>query len=295
MINFVKFWKIGNIFSAILLIISIFFFCTKPFNMGIDFTGGVLIEISSTQNIDSQQINSINHGLENIRIKNIIQNNGTNGLIIKLQADDKNQKTIIDQTKEIINTSFGAHNKITYNKIDFIGAQISGEFFLKSSLAILISLIGIMIYLIIRFDLRFALGGILGLIHDVVITFGVISIFSIEFNMIAVTAILTVIGYSINDSVIIYDRIREVNKINNEKSIRENINLSLNNTLTRTLFTSLTTLLSAGVLIIFGGQALHSFSYVVFVGILVGTYSSIFVASQFIDLITFKKKNVATQ
>jgi preprotein translocase subunit SecF len=149
--------------------------------------------------------------------------------------------------------------------------------------------------LIIRFDLRFALGGILGLIHDVVITFGVISIFSIEFNMIAVTAILTVIGYSINDSVIIYDRIREVNKINNEKSIRENINLSLNNTLTRTLFTSLTTLLSAGVLIIFGGQALHSFSYVVFVGILVGTYSSIFVASQFIDLITFKKKNVATQ
>ena len=287
MINFIKFWKVGNIFSLILIIISIFSCITKPFNLGIDFTGGVLIEIHSDKNIDPKQIESINSEFEKKQIKNIIQNNGPQGLIIKLQADNKNQKDIIEQTKTILDSKFDK-NKLTYDKIDFIGAQISKEFFFKSSMAILIALVGIMIYLIVRFDWRFALGGIIGLIHDVIITFGLISIFSVEFNMISVTAILTVIGYSINDSVIIYDRIREIMKIHKDKPIRENINLSLNNTLTRTIFTSVTTLLAAGVLMIFGGKALESFSIVVFFGILIGTYSSIFVASQFIDLITKK-------
>ena len=142
-----------------------------------------------------------------------------------------------------------------------------------------------MVYLLVRFDLRFAIGGIVGLTHDVIITLGFITLFNLEINMIAITALLTIIGYSINDSVIIYDRIREIFKLKNGEQTRDNINTALNNTLRRTIFTSLTTLFSAGALIMFGGSSLHSFSYVVFFGILIGTYSSIMIASQMIDVL----------
>lgn len=282
MVNFVKFWKIGNIFSLGLIMISMFLLFTRDLNFGIDFTGGVLIEIQSEIPIEQKTILNISHKLDNQSIKNILQKDGAHGLIIKLQASENNQKDVIEKAKSILD---GEIAPIQYGKVDFIGAQISKEFFKKSCITLGIAIIGIMIYLLIRFDLRFAIGGILGLIHDVIITLGFIALFHIEINMIAVTAILTIIGYSINDSVIIYDRIREIFQLKSEKSTKDDINTALNNTLRRTIFTSLTTLFSALALIIFGGIALHSFSYVVFFGILIGTYSSIIIASQAIDIL----------
>ena len=280
MINFVKFWKFGNFFSFLLIILSIFLLLTKDLNYGIDFTGGVLIEINSKSAIHKDDIYNISQRFNDQSIKHILQKDGPNGLIIKLQSFDSTRQEVIARSKAIIDSEFVS---IEYGKIDFIGAQISKEFFTKSCMALGIALLGIMIYLLVRFDLRFAIGGIIGLIHDVIITLGFIALLNIEINMIAITAILTIIGYSINDSVIIFDRIREIFKLKNNKSMRDNINLALNNTLRRTIFTSLTTLFSAGALIIFGGVNLYSFSYVVFFGILTGTYSSIIIASQMID------------
>jgi preprotein translocase subunit SecF len=291
MINFVKFWKLGNIFSLFLIILSIFLLFTKELNYGIDFTGGVLIEIASNSEIRKENIFSISQKFNEKSIKHVLQKDGINGLIIKLQSFDSTQQEVIEKSKSIINSEF---SPVEYGKIDFIGAQISKEFFSKSCMALGIALLGIMIYLLVRFDLRFAIAGIIGLAHDVIITLGFIAFFKIEINMITVTALLTIIGYSINDSVIIFDRIREIFNLHNDHSTRENINLALNNTLKRTLFTSLTTLFSAGALIIFGGANLHSFSYVVFFGILIGTYSSIFIASQMIDLLPNIKNKTIT-
>jgi preprotein translocase subunit SecF len=334
MFDFVRLWRFGTSFSLVLTICSILLLFFKPLNFGIDFTGGALIEVQLREGQFSQKmIAEISSSLEEFGVKNVIQTEGTRGLIVKLQADVLDQKIVVEKAKKVLSmvvlgesikteieaSPFGIpseanklenefkedilsdesqignqaldtksrESNLIFNKVDFMGAQVSQEFFFKSSLAIVFSLIGIMIYLIVRFDWRFAIGGLVGLIHDVILVFGFISLFSIEFNMIAVTAILTVIGYSINDSVIIYDRIREVLRLHRSNSIEENINLSLNNTMTRTIYTSLTTLLSAGALIIFGGKELYSFSYVVFFGILVGTYSSIFIAAPCVSL--FKK------
>ena len=282
MINFIKFWKLGNFFSLLLIILSIFLLFKNDLNYGIDFTGGVLIEINSESEILKDNIYNISRNFDDNSIKHILQKDGSHGLIIKLQSLDSTQQEVIEKSKSIINSEF---TSVEYGKIDFIGAQISKEFFTKSCLALGIALIGIMLYLLVRFDLRFAIGGIVGLTHDVIITLGFIALFNLEINMIAITALLTIIGYSINDSVIIYDRIREIFKLKNGEQTRDNINTALNNTLRRTIFTSLTTLFSAGALIMFGGSNLHSFSYVVFFGILIGTYSSIMIASQMIDVL----------
>jgi preprotein translocase subunit SecF len=291
MINFVKFWKFGNFFSLFLIILSIFLIFTKELNYGIDFTGGILIEIQSQDKIEKNNIFNLSQKFNDQSIKNILQKDGDNGLIIKLQSFDSTQQSVIEKSKTILNEEFSS---VEYGKIDFIGSQVSKEFFSRSCMALGIALIGIMIYLLVRFDLRFAFSGIIGLAHDVIITFGFIAFFQIEINMIAVTAILTIIGYSINDSVIIFDRIREIFKLQNNDLIQNNINLALNNTLKRTIFTSLTTLFSAGALVIFGGSNLYSFSYVVFFGILIGTYSSIIIASQMISLIpNFSQKIIA--
>lgn len=286
MINFIKFSKKGSYLSIFFILLSFFLIWQQKINFGIDFTGGVLIEIKCETAPTKDEIKAIITSFENNNEKAIIQTDAKNGIIIKLQTSNENIKDKVENAKILIDQNF--HN-YSYEKIDFIGAQIGSEFFKKACLAIIFALIGIMIYLYFRFDLRFSIAGIIALIHDVILTFGFIALTQIEFNLITVTAILTVIGYSINDSVIIFDRIREIIKINQNYEIEQNVNISLNNTLSRTIFTSVTTLIAASVLIIFGGKALYSFSYVVFFGVLIGTYSSIIIASQMIILLSRKR------
>ncbi len=189
MISFSKFWKMGNLFSIILIILSIYFLFTKNLNLGIDFTGGILMEIE-TQNIkdpiNNNIIANISDNLTKESIKSLIQKNENNGLIIKLQLSGDNEKLIIEKVKSIIDAEL---HDVEYKKIDFMGAQISSEFLKKSCIALILALFGIAIYLLFRFDLRFALGGIIGLVHDVIITFGFIAFFAIEINMITITAI----------------------------------------------------------------------------------------------------------
>ena len=271
-------WKFGNIFSLILVIVSVFSVIKKDINLGLDFTGGILMEIYSEDGFTREESVKLSSSLDAIHVKNLVQLSGHDRLLLKLQAEN----STIDNVKNLISNDFKDTKLVRYDKIDFIGSQVSREFFRNSFYACIIAIFGIMIYLLFRFDWRFAIGGILGLVHDIVITFGFISITSLEVNMLAVTAILTVIGYSINDSVIIYDRIREVIRLGVTENFKQSVNLSLNDTLARTMFTSITTLLSIGVLIIFGGNSLYSFSCVVFVGIFIGTYSSVFIASQFL-------------
>jgi preprotein translocase subunit SecF len=311
MINFFKYSKTFLFISFLLIFgsfISIYF---KGFNYGIDFKGGTLVQIfyDEKDEIDAKQINLLKQNFEKNDLKLFIQTfiSDNKRLLLKISDNNNNEshdlKSNIKSSqkeenfiffKKLIIDSFELKLKdkknIVFEKIEFIGAKTGKDFFFKSSLAILFAFIGIFIYLYFRFNLSFTIAGLICLLHDIILSFGFISITQIEFNLIFITAVLTIIGYSINDSVIIFDRIRELLKMKkNMCNLKELINLALNNTLKRTIFTSLTTLFACISLIIFAGKDLFSFSIPVFFGILIGTYSSIMISCQFIFLIQMKK------
>lgn len=296
LLNFFKYSKVLAGFSIVLILLSLGLIFKNGFNFGIDFTGGVLIEISNQDKIiQIDDIEKLKKQFESNSQKVIIQTfvSQPNNILLKIASDkqlshenfsENSFAKQIDALKQIITANFIGQN-IIFEKIEFIGAKTGKDFFQKACFAVVLALLGIMIYLYFRFDWKFTIAGIVALMHDMIISFGFASLFKIEFNLIFITAILTIIGYSINDSVIIFDRIRELLKLKSNVgkfSMQELINQSLNNTLSRTIFTSLTTLLACMSLIIFGGKDLYSFSLVAFFGILIGTYSSIIIACQLI-------------
>lgn len=280
----IRYFNMG--ISLLLLIISIFLLSFKGLNLGIDFKGGTVIEAKLDQKAEFTPLYNMLHDLNLGEIH--LQNLDSNNIMIKLgNSSNETQDKNISILKNTLNRYFD--NKIEYSKIEFVGPQVGAALIQDGILAMLFSFAGIMCYIAFRFEWQYGLGIIIALTHDTVFTLGFMSITGLEFDLTSIAAVLTVIGYSVNDSVVIYDRIRENILKYKKLSVQDMINLSINETLGRTMLTVLTTLISVGALIIFGGDKLHSFSLTVFFGIVVGTYSSIYISAPILIHLGIKK------
>jgi len=281
-INFMRIKKITLFISTILFLFSLSLIFLKGLNLGIDFTGGTLIEARFKENIDLNNLRTKMNKLDlgEVQLQTI---GNENDIIIRVQDKKNNQA----KTIEIIKNSL-SDESVDYRRTEFVGPKVGGELVEAGIIAVIFSLIGILIYIWIRFQWNFALGAIIALVHDVILTLGFFSILQFEFNLATVAAVLTIAGYSINDTVVIYDRIRESMRKYKEITFDEVINLSLNGTLSRTLTTSLTTLLALIALFIFGGIVISSFIVALIWGVFIGTYSSLYIAS---PILTYLKSD----
>lgn len=267
--DFIKGGKLSIVLSFVLIIISVFSISVKKFNFGIDFTGGLVFDISNVENFNMSIISN--------NYRDTVVQKYDNGIILKIsQKDIKNKDTDIENIKNIIKNSY---KDVIINKVDFVGPQVGSTLVKNGINALLLSLVFILIYVWTRFRLDFGLGAVLSLIHDIIIVLGFISIFNLNFDLTTIAAVLTVIGYSINDTVVVFDRIRENLSFYKEKDMKSIINMSISKTLKRTIYTSLSTLLAILPLLFSSVDSLKVFSIIIFVGIIIGTYSSIFIAS----------------
>ena len=278
--NYVKINKITLILSIILILISILIITNNKLNLGIEFTGGIEIEIESSDIIN---IDEIKKNIDNSKIK---YSGSKKNIQIKIKTPKK-EDTIEEIKKKIENTDNKKYIKIT--KIEYIGAEINKETINNSINAVILSLIAMTIYLTIRFEYKASICAVLALIHDAILTLGVLSLFKIEFNLSALAAILAVIGYSVNNTVIIFDRIRENININKNKKIIEIINNSINETLRRTIITSSTTLFVTLTLMTISKETLFIFGLILTLGIIIGTYSSIYISTMLYYILNKKK------
>ncbi|KJV76938.1 protein translocase subunit SecF [Orientia tsutsugamushi] len=285
-IDFVRFRKLNYVVSILLIIFSIASLLIFKLNLSTSFIGGINLEIKISP---LQQLGSIRSALNNADLGKLsIHNFGAEDVfsikIANKSQDNNSIGLITNKVKSILETQLNC--KVTLRKTSFIGPQVS-SYLVKSSIkALALALVGIAIYVWIRFKWQFGVGILVAIMHDAILSLGFMSISGLEFDLSSVAALLTVIGYSVNDSVIIYDRIREnMNKNNSSsKPIEDIINISISATLSRTILTVFTTLLANLALILFGGAAIKSFSILVFIGIIVGTYSSIFVSAPILML-----------
>lgn len=274
-IDFIKYHKIAIIFSVALICLSLLSLATKFLNLGIDFTGGVLIEARFEEKIEIAKLRSVltKNNLE----KFDIQSSSGNDMMIRLPSDKNNdQSGLTNKIKNILNQNF---DNIQYRKEEFVGPKIGAELVKSAIMALLLSCFFVLLYIWYRFDLEFGIWSIVALFHDVIITLGFISITSLEFNSTSIAALLTIIGYSINDSVVIFDRVRENLHKYKKMPIADLLNNSINASFKRTIITSGTTLVALLALILFGGEILKTFSVSLFFGILIGTYSSIYIST----------------
>lgn len=283
-IKFMEIRKIPLILSSLLLAVSILSIVIKGFNFGIDFSSGYIVQLKFDNKvtvIDVQDKLSKN----NLSDSTVQLYGSSKEILIKLKDEEIFKKTNINNyLKKIFNdTSF------TITKLEYVGAQVGSELREKGEWAMLIALFSILIYIALRFELIYGLGAISALIHDVIITLGFFSFFNLTFDLSVLAAVLAVIGYSLNDSIVVFDRIRENNIILRKLSIFAVLNKSINQTLSRTLVTSLTTMLVIISLLIFGGNAVENFSIAMLIGILIGTYSSIFIASTSLSYFGIKR------
>ncbi len=277
-IQFTKFRKTAFLGSIVLCLLSFFLIFTKGMNFGIDFTGGVVIEFRAETDVDTSKLRS---NLADGEFGDFsIQNFGSaKDVLIRIEADESDKKAqteAINKAKTIINSTLGG---VDYRKVESVGTTIGNELKINAVLALLFAFIAIVIYITVRFEWQFGFGALIALIHDTILTLGFMSFMGIEFNVSSIAAILTIIGYSINDSVVIYDRIREFMRKYKKKEVKELIDISLNSTMRRTILTSTTTLASLVALVIFGGAVIKGFALTVLFGVIVGTYSSIFIAA----------------
>ena len=280
-INFSSKFKFANIFSLLLFLLSIIFIAFKGLNYGIDFKGGTLIEVRSN-NIEASSIRDVlkKMNLGDINVKKF----GKEGdYLIKIEQMGDNNKLIPEVKK---NLSDNLSSEINFRRVENVGPKVSAELLQSGVIAISLSLAAMLFYIWVRFEWQFSIGSIVALFHDVIITLGIFSILSLEINLSIIAAVLTIVGYSMNDTVVIYDRIRENLGKYHRLNISDSANLSINETLARTIITSITTLLALLSIFILGGEILRGFSFAMILGVLIGTYSSIFVASPILK--TFK-------
>ena len=273
-IKFMAIRRIPMFLSSILVIICLVSILLKGFNFGIDFSSGYIVQLKFDKQISIVNIEN-KFSESNIEDVTVQLYGSSKDVLIKLKDEEIFKKNNINN---FLNDTF-SDESFTISKLEYVGAQVGSELREKGEWAMLIALFSILIYVAIRFELIYGLGAITALIHDVIITLGVFSLFELTFDLSVLAAILAVIGYSLNDSIVVFDRIRENNIILRKLSILDVLDKSINQTLSRTLVTSLTTLLVIISLLIFGGDAVKNFSIAMFIGIIVGTYSSIFVAS----------------
>ncbi len=273
-IKFMAIRRIPMFLSSILVVICLASIILKGFNFGIDFSSGYIVQLKFDKQISIVNIEN-KFSESNIEDVTVQLYGSSKDVLIKLKDEEIFKKNNINN---FLNDIF-SDESFTISKLEYVGAQVGSELREKGEWAMLIALFSILIYVAIRFELIYGLGAITALIHDVIITLGVFSLFELTFDLSVLAAILAVIGYSLNDSIVVFDRIRENNIILRKLSILDVLDKSINQTLSRTLVTSLTTLLVIISLLIFGGDAVKNFSIAMFIGIIIGTYSSIFVAS----------------
>jgi preprotein translocase subunit SecF len=289
MINFNKFYKLFNLISVLLIIISILLLIFKGLNFGIDFKGGTLIELRSSDKqitVSSLRQSFTNMNLGDVSVKKF---GNDNDFLIKFEKKDKKINTI-ELIKENLSLSIG--DSYTFRRVENVGPKVSSELLKSGIIAILLSLAAMLFYIWIRFEWQFSLGAILALFHDVIITLGIFSLFSLEINLSIVAAVLTIVGYSMNDTVVIFDRVRENLRKFSDIKIYELTNISINETLSRTIITSATTLLALVSIYLFGGEILKGFSLAMILGVIFGTYSSIYIANTVLVRLRVSQKTI---
>ena len=288
-IQFNKFYRLFNIFSITLILISILFLVIKGLNFGVDFKGGTLIELRTNNNI---QISNIRDAFGKMNLGDVsVKNFGNeNDYIIKFEKKNSNDPNFITEIKDELSKSIG--NNFDIRRVENVGPKVSAELLKSGIIAIGLSLAAMLIYIWIRFEWQFSLGAIAALFHDVIITLGIFSIFSLEINLSIVAAVLTIVGYSMNDTVVIFDRVRENLKKISDIKIFELTNISINETLSRTIITSVTTLLALISIFIFGGEILKGFSFAMILGVIIGTYSSIYIANPILVYLRVNYKTI---
>ena len=287
-VDFMHLRKFNYTISIILTVISIAWISIFGFNFGIDFAGGVTIEMRTSEQPDVKHLREVLTKLDIGEVMvSTFGNENDVSIRVGVHKNDGNLTEKVNKIKDEIQTHVSY--KIDYRKIDFVGPQVGGHLIKSGIYAVTLSFLGIMFYIWMRFEWQFGLGVLIALVHDGIIALGFMSITRLDFNLSTVAAVLAIIGYSVNDSVVIYDRIRENLRKYASRTVEDIINISVNETLSRTTLTVVTTLLADLALILFGGEAIHSFSILVFVGILFGTYSSIFISSPILTLFKLEK------
>lgn len=277
--------------SSFLIIASIVLLLTKGLNFGIDFVGGTIVQVKYEQTAPINQLRDI---LKETKYSNAVisEFGAPDEVVIRITGSSSDlTNDIADEMHKILAPS----GKFEIRRVDMVGAKVGGELREKGLIALGLSLLVMLIYVSFRFEWRFALSSILALVHDSIIAMGAISLFSVEVNLDILAAMLTLLGYSINDTIIVFDRIRENLQITKETLLEKVINLSVSKTLSRTTLTSLTTLFVVATLLFFGGEIIYGFSFTLFVGIIVGTYSSIFVAATFLVQFKFSVEDFKTK
>ena len=289
MINFNKFYRIFNLISLSLVIISILLLFFKGLNFGVDFKGGTLIELRSIDkniNVTSlrQSFNKMNLGDFNVK-----KFGNENDFLIKIEKKDTSANAIEVIKKDLTSSLGGSFN---FRRVENVGPKVSSELLKSGIIAIALSLAAMLFYIWIRFEWQFSLGAIIALFHDVIITLGLFSLFNLEINLSIVAAVLTIVGYSMNDTVVIYDRVRENLRKFSDIKIFELTNISINETLSRTIITSVTTLLALVSIYLFGGEILKGFSLAMIMGVVFGTYSSIYIANPILVKLRVSQKTI---
>ena len=289
-IKFSYFYKKLNILSSIFIIFSILVLLFKGLNLGVDFKGGTLIELrTENPNINIAEIREsfLKMNLGDVTVKKFGKEND---YLVKIEITKSDDENFIKSINDKLSADLGS--RINFRRVENVGPKVSNELLRAGLLAISLSLAAMLFYIWIRFEWQFSLGAIIALIHDVIITVGIFSFLSYEVNLSIVAAVLTIVGYSMNDTVVIFDRVRENLKKYSKISISEISDLSTNQTLSRTLITSVTTLLALFSIYIFGGAILKGFSFAMIIGVIVGTYSSIFVATPILNYTNVSQKTI---
>ena len=291
--NFIKKFKMANLISIFFVLISLILIIFKGLNFGIDFKGGTLIELRVESN--NIKINDIRSAFSNMDLGDLnVKEFGKKGdYLIKFEKKEFNKVVNIKSIKESVVNKLGVD--VNFRRIENVGPKVSAELLNSGLIAICLALGAMLFYIWIRFEWQFRLGSIVAIFHDVLITIGIFSILSLEVNLSIVAAVLTIVGYSMNDTVVIYDRIRENLSKYSSSTIDDVSNTSINETLSRTIITSVTTLLALGSIYVLGGQILKGFSLAMIIGVIIGTYSSIFVASPILKYLRVSYKSIAKE
>ena len=288
MISFNRYYNLFNLVSVILVVSSILLLVFKGLNFGIDFKGGTLIELRSSDN--KINVSSLRDSLNNMNLGDVSVKNFGNDKDFLIKFENNSKKNIIEEIKINLENSFG--NSFNFRRVENVGPKVSSELLRSGIIAISVALAVMLLYIWIRFEWQFSLGAILALFHDVFVTLGVFSLFSLEINLSIIAAVLTIVGYFMNDTVVIYDRVRENLRKYSDIKIFELTNISINETLSRTIITSATTLFALLAIYFFGGEILKGFSLAMILGVVFGTYSSIYIANTVLVRLNVTQKTV---